>query len=386
MQRRELLRHAGLVTVGLAATPIAGWPRSWFRRDDVVVPFTDVPANFTTRPSPNPERFLGQNLISQDLRALTEFVTPVEDFFAVAHYGYPEIDPTAYRLRVHGRIERPFSLNLDALRALPRAERTTTFECAGNSRARFQGMVGNATWGGTRLAPLLEEAGYLADAREVHFLGADSGTEELRGAQYQQYFGRSMSVAELLEADPILAWEMNGEPLTIVHGFPVRLIVPGWYGVAQVKWLDRIEVSPDRLMTRFMARDYVTIMGHEIDGETVWTETSVTRQRIKSAIARVTRNEDRFRIFGVAYNDGTPLDRVEVRIDDGPWQRAELDNQGNPFAWSFFTLDTTGLAPGEHTLVSRATDRIGRTQPEQLDLKRTRWENNELFSRTIEVG
>ena len=219
----------------------------------------------------------------------------------------------------------------------------------------------------------------------MHFWGADTGTEEIRGNPYEQHFGRSMSLEHIAETDPLVVWEMNGEPLPIVHGFPVRLLVPGWYGVSNVKWLERIDVSADRLMTRFMARDYVTLMEREVNGQTEWVETSVTRIRVKSAIARVTRLQDRFTVFGVAYGDGTPLDRVEVQVDGGAWQAASLERPADPCSWTFFTFRTTGLSSGEHTLVSRATDTSGRTQPVDLSMKRTRWENNELFVRTIAV-
>ncbi len=136
---------------------------------------------------------------------------------------------------------------------------------------------------------------------------------------------------------------------------------------------------------RFMARDYVTIMGRQVDGRTEWIETSVTKMRVKSAIARVTRRGDRIRLFGFALSDGTPLRGVDVRIDGGPWQPARIDRQDNPFSWAFWSLETEGPAPGEHTVVSRATDRIGRTQPDNLDSKKTNWENNELFSRKITI-
>ena len=134
-----------------------------------------------------------------------------------------------------------------------------------------------------------------------------------------------------------------------------------------------------------MANDYVTLMGREENGRTEWVETSVTHQRVKSVVARVTRSKDQFRIFGVAWSDGTPLDRVEVRVDDGAWRAATLEGPDDPHSWSFFTFDTEGLEPGEHTVVSRATDRREPTQPVDLDTKRTRWENNELFLRTIRV-
>jgi DMSO/TMAO reductase YedYZ molybdopterin-dependent catalytic subunit len=382
--RRQALRRMGFAAVGLAVAPVPGWPLAWFPQEETVVPFTDVPETFTGRRG-GAEQYPGQNLIAQDLRNLDAWVTPIDDYFVVAHYGIPEVAAAGYTLRIGGLVQRPLSLSLAQLRALPREERTVVFECGGNSRGTFHGMVGNATWAGARLRPLLDQAGLAPGAREAHFWGADTGTEEIRGNPYEQHFGRSMSLEQIAETDPILAYEMNGEPLPIVHGFPVRLLVPGWYGVSNVKWLDRIDLSGDRLMTRFMARDYVTLMGKEVDGEIEWVETSVTRQRVKSVIARVTRLGERFTAFGAAWSDGTPLARVEVSVDGGGWQAATLDPAQGPHTWTFFSFQTTGLAPGEHTLVSRATDELGRSQPENLELKQTRWENNELFVRTIAV-
>ncbi len=374
VSRREMLKQAGLVSVGLAVTPVPGWPASWFKQEVTVVPFTDM-ANYR-----------GASRMAQDLRELTSWLTPTEDFFSIGHYGTPEVDASAYRLHVTGLVERPITLTLDELKARPKVEPTTVFECSGNSRGLVHGMVGNATWAGAALIPLLAEVRPTADSREVYFWGADTGTEEIRGQEYEQNFARSMSLEHVNELGPILAYEMNGEPLPVVHGFPVRLIVPGWYGIAQVKWLERIELGVDRLMTRFMAKDYVTLMGREENGRTEWLETSVTHQRVKSVIARVTRAEDQFTIFGAAWSDGTPLDRVEVRVDDGAWRAATMDRPDDPHTWTFFTFETEGLTPGEHTLVSRATDVDGRTQPVDLSMKLTRWENNELFERTIQVS
>ena len=374
VSRREMLKQAGLVSVGLAATPVPGWPASWFKQEVTVVPFTDM-ANYR-----------GASRMAQDLRELTSWLTPTEDFFSIGHYGTPEVDASAYRLQVTGLVERPITLTLDELKARPKVEPTTVFECSGNSRGLVHGMVGNATWAGAALIPLLAEVRPTADSREVYFWGADTGTEEIRGQEYEQNFARSMSLEHVNELGPILAYEMNGEPLPVAHGFPVRLIVPGWYGIAQVKWLERIELGVDRLMTRFMAKDYVTLMGREENGRTEWLETSVTHQRVKSVIARVTRAEDQFTIFGAAWSDGTPLDRVEVRVDDGAWRAATMDRPDDPHTWTFFTFETEGLTPGEHTLVSRATDVDGRTQPVDLSMKLTRWENNELFERTIQVS
>ena len=382
--RRDLLNRLGIVTVGMAVTPVPGWPASWFSQE-AIVPFTDVPEGFTVLRGSGAEGFPGQSRVAQDMRELTSWVTPVEDFFAVAHYDYPELEASTYQLGLTGLVRRPQTLSLDQLMARPRVQRTTVFECSGNSRRLLHGMVGNATWTGTELLPLLEELGPTDDAKEVHFWAADTGTEEIRGNEYEQNFARSMSMDQIRETNPILAYHMNGDPLTVVHGFPVRLIVPGWYGVCQVKWLNRIELGADRLMTRFMAKDYVTLMGREVDGHTEWVETSVTRQRPKSVIARVTRSNDRFTIFGAAWNDGTLLDRVEVQVDGGAWSAAELERPSDPHSWTFFTLEIPELSAGEHTLVSRVTDSAGHTQPTDLDMKRTRWENNELFERSIGV-
>ena len=216
----------GLVTAGLAVTPVRGWPASWFSQD-AIVPFTDVPEGFTGLRGSGAGGFPGQNRVAQDLRALTSWVTPVEDFFAVAHYGYDELDAATYRLRLGGLVERSLTLSLDQLEARPRVERTTVFECGGNSAGRFHGMVGNATWTGTELLPLLEESGPTDGAREVHFWAADSGTEEIRGNEYEQNFARSMSMDQVRETNPILAYEMNGGPLTVVHGLPRAAHRPG---------------------------------------------------------------------------------------------------------------------------------------------------------------
>ena len=167
LTRRELLRQAGLVTVGVAVTPVAGWPATWFSQEFRVVPFTDVPENFTGLRGGDGDGFPGENRAAQDLRELSSWVTPTEDFFAVAHYGYPDLDAASYRLQVTGLVERPLTLTLDELKARPRVDLNPVFECSGNSRGRFHGMVGNSTWAGAALMPLLAEARPTAHSRDV---------------------------------------------------------------------------------------------------------------------------------------------------------------------------------------------------------------------------
>ncbi len=191
------------------------------------------------------------------------------------------------------------------LRARPRREVTFTLECSGNTGLPFLiGAVGNARWAGTPLAPLLERAGILEAAIEVIFWGADSGPVTIRdnsgiiapgrtgtgvpdgaGAldlTITEQFARSMSIEDALNRDNLLCYDMNGAPLPLEHGFPLRLIAPGWYGVANVKWLNRIEVVDQRYAGRFMARDYVTIREETRDGRTVWTFSTVRHDRLKS--------------------------------------------------------------------------------------------------------
>jgi DMSO/TMAO reductase YedYZ molybdopterin-dependent catalytic subunit len=189
---------------------------------------------------------------------------------------------------------------------------------------------------------------------------------------------------------------MNGAPLPTEHGFPLRLIAPGWYGVANVKWLTRIEVVDQRYAGRFMARDYVTIREETRDRKTVWTFATVRHDRLKSAPAKVTRRHGRYAIAGAAW--GAPIAEVEVRIDDGPWMTAELEDARprksrsrgrGEFAWRFWTLDWGKPAAGDHTITSRAFDVEGNLQPAPDDPylagKVTFWESNGQITRRIRI-
>jgi DMSO/TMAO reductase YedYZ molybdopterin-dependent catalytic subunit len=198
-----------------------------------------------------------------------------------------------------------------------------------------------------------------------------------------------MSLADAMAAENILAYEMNGEELPNLHGYPLRLIAPGWYGVANVKWLTRIEIMDRRYQGYFMARDYVTIREQERGGETVWTMTSVTHDRLKSAPAKVTRSNEAYSVMGAAW--GAPIAAVDVRIDDGPWEPATLtEGEGSDYAWVFWTFDWAAPAPGEHTVTSRATDVDGNFQPAPEDPllagKATYWESNGHITRRVSIA
>jgi len=225
----------------------------------------------------------------------------------------------------------------------------------------------------------------------VAFFGVDEKTEKIRDKEYTQNFARSLGMADALRDDILLAYEMNGEPLTIEHGAPLRLIVPGWFGIAWVKWLTRIEVLDRRYMSKYMAREYVTIRGEKRDEKTIWRETSVGPIDVKSLIARAVRRPDgTVRFTGAAWTDGTPLRAVEIKIDDGDWLRASLDKtQTAKYSWTFFNFDWKNPPEGEHVIVSRAIDAEDRVQPPaddpQIKLKRTYWEANQQWPRKIRI-
>jgi DMSO/TMAO reductase YedYZ molybdopterin-dependent catalytic subunit len=320
---------------------------------------------------------------------LSSYTTPNQKFFEVAHYNKPAIDENAWSLEITGLVERPMTLKLNDLKARRRQDVVFTLECSGNTGLPwFTGGIGTAKWSGTPLAAILSEARVLPRGVEVVFFGSDAGEEDVRQIKMPQNFARSMSLADAMSANNMLCYEMNGQPLPAAHGFPVRLIAPGWYGIANVKWLKRIEVRDTRFMGRFMARDYVTIREERRGGTSEWVETSVGRSLIKSAPAKVTRANGGYRIVGAAW--GAPISRVEVQIDGGPWMPATIDRtEEAPFAWRIWALDWNPR-PGEHTITSRAVDTAGNVQPAASDPrianKHTYWESNGQITRRIRIA
>jgi DMSO/TMAO reductase YedYZ molybdopterin-dependent catalytic subunit len=294
-----------------------------------------------------------------------------------------------WQLEIAGLVDNPMTLTMAELQTWPRQEVDFTLECSGNHGFGWNwGLVGNARWAGTALAPLLQEAGIKDDAVEVAFYGADVGEETVREQTITQHFARTMSIDDATSPYNMLCYEMNGESLPSRHGYPLRLIAPGWYGIANVKWLQRVEVRSRRLMNRFMARDYVTLRKQEVEGEETWSESSVGRSLLKSAPARVVRSDDAYRIEGAAW--GRPIGRVEVQIDEGPWQAAVLDSDNvRRFSWRFWSLDWLDAEPGEHTITSRAIDTEGNIQPTKNDPliagKITYWESNGQITRQVRI-
>jgi DMSO/TMAO reductase YedYZ molybdopterin-dependent catalytic subunit len=380
--RRDVLTKGGASLIGLAflysSRFAAAFPTT---PGDVIIPWLDQPPE-----NPVPDVVANQ-LVWEDLGS---WLTPNDKFFSIAHYNRPVIDERDWTLRIEGLVERPLRLGLSDLMRRPRQEVVYTLECAGNHGFPwFAGGIGNARWAGTPLAPILKEAGVLDDGTEVVFVGADAGDETVRDITMRQNFARSMSLADAMNPANLLCYEMNRAPLPPSNGFPLRLIAPGWYGVANVKWLTRIEVRNTRLMNRFMARDYVTIREERRNGETVWAETSVSRNRLKSVPAKITLSDGRYRIIGAAW--GAPIARVEVRIDDGPWLPASIDHSEDAeFAWKIWSLDWNSTSRGEHSVTSRAIDTEQRVQPAANDPwitnKWTYWESNGQVTRRVRIA
>ena len=379
--RRSVLQ-GGAALAGLAVLGFPGPAQAFARQPgEEVVPWLDQPP-----PIPAPAQGIVWELLQWE--ALS-WLTPNDRFFTVAHFGVPAVPQQGWRLEIGGLVGRPMALSMADLRARPRQEVAFTLECSGNHGLPFlTGAIGNAVWAGTPLAPLLQEAGVLESGTEVVFWGSDAGEGQVGEAKVTEQFARSMSLAEAMDPNILLCYEMNGQPLHPDHGFPLRLIAPGWYGVANVKWLERIELLPTRYVGRFMSREYVTMREEQRDGRTVARFTLVGHDLIKSAPGKVIRADGEYRIVGAAW--GSRIARVEVSIDGGPWLPATLEEgAGGTFAWTLWSLPWGRPAAGEHTITSRAIDVAGWVQPAPDDpsiaTKRTFWESNQQITRRVLV-
>ena len=384
--RRDILKGS-LAAAGLGILGIPEWAVPALAQGETLVPFTDLPDPLNLVRGPDRRiidiRMIDSQFIDRDIYATTQ------------HYGHPVIDPASYRLKVSGLVDQPLALSIDDLRGMANREMVIGFECSGN-RGPLNGLSGNGRWNGVPLRDVLNRAGVQASAREFVFFGADRGEEDVqfRGQTFtvEQQYGRSLSREKALSdgpGGPLLIYALNGEPLTRHQGFPLRLLIPGWYGMAQVKWLSEIHVQEDQYLGKFQARHYRTLKGEMVNGEMKWKETAITTMQLKSFVARVTSNGSRHQVFGIVLNDGTPLRSVEVKIDDGSWQPATMDpTTTEQYSWKFFTYDWHGATPGEHTVVSRATDVNGTVQPtaEELEVKKTFLEHNIQHPRTFVIA
>ena len=319
------------------------------------------------------------------MELLREDVTPPGLHYVLTHYDIPAVDPAAWRLHVDGAVRGPVTLDLASLTARPSRTVRATMECAGNGRATLTprplsqpwltGAVGTADWTGVPLTDLLDEAGLADDVVDLVFTGLDHGIE--RGVE--QDYQRGLGVAEARGEDVLVAWAMNGAPLPVQHGFPVRLVVPGWYGMGNVKWLTRVTAATERF-EGYQNRAYRLRQESDDEGE------PVTRIEPRALLeppgfpdfmtrARVARPGP-VPLRGRAWSGWAPVARVEVSTDDGAtWTDATLGEGHGRWAWRPFTV-AWEATPGEHRLRARATDASGRVQPADPAWNRGGFTNN----------
>lgn len=303
------------------------------------------------------------------------WITPNDKFFVRQHLPRPRVDRAGYRLEVSGMVGSPTKLSLDDLRKLPQSRIPATLECAGNGRSYFRprlpglqwskGAIGNAEWRGPRIADILKKAGGpAATASYGSFDGADVGVAKTPD------FIRSIPIRKLMHEGTILALEMNGEPLPDIHGFPARLIVPGWDGASWVKWVTKIDIADKPDPGFYMATAYkypkrITAPGvapkpedmETIEGMAVKSFFAKPADQAKVKLGPVS-------LQGVAWAGENRVVRVEVSVDGGAkWQDARLSSQDFPFAWRLWNFEWRPAHPGYYTVAVRATDSAGRTQP-----------------------
>jgi DMSO/TMAO reductase YedYZ molybdopterin-dependent catalytic subunit len=313
-------------------------------------------------------------------------VMPNEHFYIRNHFQAPALDGARWRLEVGGLVRRPLRLGLRDLVNLPALVQTATLECAGNGRAFLTppvggeqwelGAVSTAEWTGVRLAEVLDRAGIKSVAQGLVFRAADRAPAKHSGGASR--FERSLTLDEVRESDVLLAYAMNGQPLPIQHGYPLRVIVPGWYGVAAVKWLTEIEVIRHSFSGYFQTEKYV--FERERDGNL--EQEPVRQMRVRSLITQPGAGGEvdigTVAVRGLAWSGVAPIDRVEVSVNGRAWQPARLLGQPTTSSWQRWELLTQVSRAGRIALRSRATDRAGRTQPDQPEWNRLGYGNNAI--------
>jgi len=305
------------------------------------------------------------------LDGFTDWITPVDRFFVRCHTYTPKVNLSEWSLKVDGVVEHPITLTIDDLKKLPRVEFVGVLECAGNGRGFYEphvpgtqwafGAVGNGRWAGVRLRDVLQKAGIKSSATEILCDGADVPLGKMPD------FQRTITVAKALHPDTLLAYEMNGKPLPVEHGFPLRVIAPGWAGDSWVKWLQHIEVLDHEFEGFWMKSAYrhptrPVPPGTAVDPAEM---VPVTDLNVKSLIAIPAGwgRPGNLRVQGTAWSNTSPVSKVEVSTDGGQtWKPAKLGGQATKYGWRLWQYDWKA-AEGKYTLMSRATNMAGQTQP-----------------------
>ncbi len=327
------------------------------------------------------------------LEALTGSRVPTQLFYVRNHFDVPKLEPEAWRLSVDGEVENPVQLSMEELSRLPRRSVLVTLECAGNGRSSMvplppgtpwrYGAVGTAQFTGTPLSTLLDLAGIRAGVVEVLFLGADEGEVE---PGRTERFARSLRLEKALHPDTLLTWSMNDGPLPPDHGFPLRLVVPGWYGMASVKWLVGISALSQPFEGFFQKDHYVYAEAAGAEGGQ-----PVTTMKVRSIIGqpadRALVGLGPLEVAGTAWTGERRITRVEVSADDGlTWEKAELGRSPSPYAATPWRFLWTPSAPGAYTLMARATDSAGHTQPRDPVWNLQGYGNNLVHRIRVSVG
>ena len=334
------------------------------------------------------------------------FITPTKSFYVRTHFPIPTIDRNAWWLHVEGEVEKPFAVNYEQLMTLESVTAPVTLECAGNNRNFLEpkvkgvqwrlGAVGTAEWTGVPLSVLLDRATLKPNACEVVLEGVDCGMLEApKSPPGELKFARSIPL-EKARCDVLLAYKMNGEDLPPEHGFPLRAIVPGWYAMASIKWLQRIIVTDRPFTGYYQTIDYAywqrTDYGYWQRGEEVAELKPLTEMQVKAEIARPAEGETvpantNVRVRGAAWACNVEITKVEVSTDGGTtWNQAILVGESKPNAWRFWEFDwKTPAQAGKQGLLARATDSLGRTQPVHRDPDRGTYMINHLLPIEVEV-
>ncbi len=324
---------------------------------------------------------------------LDSYITPNEQFFVRSHFKVPAMDATTWKLAVEGSVSSPLSLSLDDLKAMPSQTVPVTLECAGNSRvflspavtgAQWElGAVSNAEWTGVPLAAVLERAGVKSEAVEVILEGADAGAIKADPKPPDAFhFARSVPISKVKEQNILLAYAMNGAPLPASHGFPLRAIVPGWYGVASVKWLTKIIAADKPFSGHFQTVDYAYWERREgLPSRIMITELLVKSEISKPQMHEVVRAGKEYRVSGAAWTSGGEIANVQVSVDGGStWADAKLIGKSTPHTWRLWEFGWKAPSTsGKVTLMSKATDSMGRVQPMTRDADRVNYMINHVL-------
>ncbi len=380
LRRRDFLKSAGLATL----------PLLWGGR----LLGEDKPATLLVPREKNPDN------LEFPFNTLDSFLTPNDRFYVRNHFVAPAIEAMTWRLKVVGAVKEPLEVTYDQLLALTAETRTVTMECAGNGRAFLNpkakgvqwelGAVSTAKWKGVPLSALLEKAGVKPEAVDVVLEGGDLG--DLKGdikPAGRWPFVRGLPLEKARKSDVLLAYQMNDAVLSKDHGFPLRAVVGGWYGMASVKWLSRIVVTDKTYLGYDQSIDYAVWEG----SNGLASLTPITDMQVKASIARpiagevLPPNKD-YRVHGAAWTGGgATIDKVEVSADGGKtWSAAKLLGKDVPLAWRLWEHTWRTPGTGKHVLMARATDTKGRTQPMERDPDRRNYMISHVLPAEVRVG